>query len=596
MTPSAYTPDEPNPCHSEDPPSDQQSAAALPPRTSLTTGTNTLDPVQHDLCVAVDLLKRLTAAATLDELVEGVVDFVMEWMGCEAIAVRLKEDCDFPFYVTRGFDDAWVEAENSLCCFDENGWPITDEHGQPVLQCVCGSIIQRRFSTNSDACTAAGSFVTNDVDAFLSSCPGKDLPVDLRGRCVERGYKSIAIIPLRRGSETIGVLHLCDHRRDAFAQPIVAVLEELGENLATLIAQHQALATAQRSERSYRDLIENADALVIRLDPEGNIRFCNRFAEEFFGYRREELVGRPALGTIIPEREGSGRDLAAMMRDILTDPERFRLNENENITRDGRRVWLMWSNRPLYDASGGFRELLSVGTDVSRYRHTEQELLDRQTHLRSLATQLVLGEERERRRLADGLHEDAAQVLAYCKMQAAELLQCSLDPKAQKLASGLDASLLQVMQRLRDVSFELSPSALYRLGLIRAVQVLANHVMGRTELQVSVRERGEELSLSQELQIALYQAVRELLNNAVQHSGAATATITVAASDGTVVVEVTDDGKGFDPSELKTLTAEGQYGLFSLQERIEHLQGRLLISSSPDSGTRVTIQIPLSNH
>jgi len=127
-------------------------------------------------------------------------------------------------------------------------------------------------------------------------------------------------------------------------------------------------------EISYRELVQSANTIVLRWDLQGRVTFLNDFGLEFFGFRHDELVGRSVVGTIVPETETSGRDLAQMIAELLQHPDRYVNNENENMRRDGERVWVTWRNRTLHDATGRVRELLSIGIDTSERKRAEEAL------------------------------------------------------------------------------------------------------------------------------------------------------------------------------------------------------------------------------
>jgi len=138
----------------------------------------------------------------------------------------------------------------------------------------------------------------------------------------------------------------------------------------------QAEDAFQESEENYRELVGNANSIILRSDWEGNITYFNEFAERFFGYSREEVVGRKAIGTIIPESDSSGRDLVAMLDDLLRRPEEYRTNAHQNICKDGRLVWISWTNKAIYNENGDLAELLCIGTDISQLKHAEESLLE----------------------------------------------------------------------------------------------------------------------------------------------------------------------------------------------------------------------------
>src|SRR5262245_11947879 len=119
------------------------------------------------------------------------------------------------------------------------------------------------------------------------------------------------------------------------------------------------LARLREAERVYREIVDRPNAIVLRWDPEGRIIFMNEFGQRLFGYTQEELVGRSVLELIVPNTESSGRDLVAMIHDLLRHPERYVANENENMGRDGTRLWITWRNTPIVDAQGRLVEILS---------------------------------------------------------------------------------------------------------------------------------------------------------------------------------------------------------------------------------------------
>ena len=104
------------------------------------------------------------------------------------------------------------------------------------------------------------------------------------------------------------------------------------------------LARLEAAERAYREIVNRTNAIVLRWDPEGRIVFMNDFGQRLFGYAEEELIGRSVLDLIVPDKESTGRDLVAMIRDLLAHPERYESNENENVGRDGQRLWITWRN------------------------------------------------------------------------------------------------------------------------------------------------------------------------------------------------------------------------------------------------------------
>ncbi|MHC1729067.1 MAG: PAS domain S-box protein [Syntrophobacteraceae bacterium] len=130
----------------------------------------------------------------------------------------------------------------------------------------------------------------------------------------------------------------------------------------------------RRSEEKYRELVENANCIITRLSLDGSITFFNEFAQEFFGYTEEEILGRHVIGTIVPERDLAADDLRTMFEGVLRNPEQHASHENENMLKNGDRVWIMWANKALFDEQGNVCGILGIGTDITARKNAEDAL------------------------------------------------------------------------------------------------------------------------------------------------------------------------------------------------------------------------------
>ncbi len=108
----------------------------------------------------------------------------------------------------------------------------------------------------------------------------------------------------------------------------------------------------RHEERICWEIVEAVNSVILRWDTDLKVTFINRFAQEFFGFTSDEILGKSLLGTIVPATSTGGSDLAAMIRGIVRHPEQFVNNENENMRHDGTRVWISWTNRAIMDKQG----------------------------------------------------------------------------------------------------------------------------------------------------------------------------------------------------------------------------------------------------
>ncbi len=176
----------------------------------------------------------------------------------------------------------------------------------------------------------------------------------------------------------------------------MAIFDEIGEIVEyqsvgrDITEMKQAEEALRQSEEKYRELVELANTVILKMDLSGSITFFNEFAEGFFGYTEEEILGHSVVGTIVPTTESSGRDMQELIANVCSHTEQYQLHENENITRDGRRVWMRWTNRRIPDDAGRTTGILSIGVDITELKRIEEQLKVSEKRFRELAEMLPL--------------------------------------------------------------------------------------------------------------------------------------------------------------------------------------------------------------
>ncbi|MBF0508859.1 MAG: PAS domain S-box protein [Deltaproteobacteria bacterium] len=212
-----------------------------------------------------------------------------------------------------------------------------------------------------------------------------------RKAAMQRHYVSSVALPLKRDNRVFGALNVYAGEPDAFGDEEVRLLTELADDLAygiTALRAHveheQAEERLVESERKYRELVEHACSIILRWTREGKITFLNEFGQEFFGYSYEEIIGRHVIGTIVPIKDNTGRDLGPLMDRILADPKAFEQNVNENMRRNGEHVLIAWTNKIVPDDQGNIVEVLSIGMDITELKQAQDELKERNEELRAI--------------------------------------------------------------------------------------------------------------------------------------------------------------------------------------------------------------------
>nr|MDZ8039034.1 PAS domain S-box protein [Nostoc sp. CreGUA01] len=200
-------------------------------------------------------------------------------------------------------------------------------------------------------------------------------------------------------------------RLSDYSETLERKVEEQTQALQQEIAERQQTEAALRqSEANYRNLLQTANSVIIRYDPQGRIHYINDYGVKLLGYEEHQILGRTLFETIIPEAELSGRDVRPFVHDLLRNPQSYPQGEGENLCRDGRRVWVAWSNQAIFNEQGDVVEILSVGNDTTQRRQAEEALQRSEAKFRTIFENSQVGIYRTR--TDDGLILNANQRFA----------------------------------------------------------------------------------------------------------------------------------------------------------------------------------------
>jgi len=264
-------------------------------------------------------------------------------------------------------------------------------------------------------------------------------------------------------------------------------------------------------------------------------------------------------------------------------------SEQTDIQCDGRTFTLTFA--PVVDAN----YVNVYGLDVTQRKQAEQKLLDYQSQLKSLASQLTLAEERERRRIAVELHDRIGQSLAISKVKL-DGQRHSISPTDKgEVLEDVCSLLGQAIADVRSLTFDLSSPILHELGLEAAVAAwIAEEIEQKYDITVELEVDKKPKPLDDDIGSLLFRDVRELLFNVVKHSQATKVKVSIRRIGERISISVEDNGMGFVPAEVTAkAVGKGGFGLFSIRERLEQFGGHLQIESAPGGGCKVTMIAPL---
>jgi PAS domain S-box-containing protein len=408
---------------------------------------------------------------------------------------------------------------------------------------------------------------------------------------------------------------------------VVAKVRMLNQRLRQEVMERRlAQSNMRQSEAKYRELVDNASVIILRLTPDGKITYFNEFAEAFFGYKARDLLGRHVIGTIVPEMErDSRRDLSDMVATILADPLRYAENENENMTRDGRRVYMHWSNRVIVDVDGHPTGLLCIAHDITARHLLELELAQYRGSLeeqvRERTTELVAARQEAEHLarvksefLANMSHEIRTPLNGVLGFAQIGLRQSDGPSKARDAFTRIIESGKLLLGVINDI-LDFSKLDAGQLKVENVPYSIAQILDASLELlSERAREKGVELRLERALglpedalgdPLRLQQVLVNLLSNAVKFTERGWVVLSAAIVTGELLFTVRDTGIGmtveqqadlFNPFSQADSSTTRRYGGTGLglaisQQLMERMGGTIEVESEVGIGSVFRVRL-----
>jgi PAS domain S-box-containing protein len=357
------------------------------------------------------------------------------------------------------------------------------------------------------------------------------------------------------------------------------------------------------SEKKYRELVEHANSIIIKMDLKGNITFFNEYAQKFFGYTASEIMRKNVVGTIVPLK------LRDMILDIPKNPAKYQVNENENIRKDGRVLWVSWSNKPILDSKGNSVGTIAIGHDITERKQMEERFLQAEK-LRAL------GE------MAGGVAHDFNNFLAAI-LGRAELMKLNITGHGGKdrrsstrhLLNGLDviaraaSDAAETVRRIQEFTRIKPQKEFVPINLNQLVKEVLELV--RPRWKDESESRGIKFTIREELKAyrpvaGIPSELREVLINLVINALDAMPfggrlTIRTKTNGHANCVSVEDTGIGipegqqrkvFDPFFTTKGPKSSGLGLSVSYRIIERHGGEISLSSEEGKGATVRVKLP----
>ena len=375
---------------------------------------------------------------------------------------------------------------------------------------------------------------------------------------------------------------------DAASEGLYSALEEIR---VAHVELQRARDEAESERQRYHELFDSAPDGYLITDQYGKILELNRVAARMLNITSGYIIGKPMIVYLSsPDRKTFFRAIGDLLK-------RNQIETECTLTLMPRQQAPPIDVHCRAAAVRGWNTVLTsirwLMRDVTSAKRIQAELTASREQLKALAAEAAQAEDRERRRIAEGVHDNAVQTLALASMTLSSALRGIPEPQAATVREGVRL-VSHAIEELRTLIFDLAPPVLYELGLGPAVEWLADQFERRHGMAIEVRNDVPASLLPIHWRVPLFQSVRELLINALKHAHATRIAVTVRPSSRGIRISVIDNGRGIALINLRKPDAHVGFGLFSLRNRLEHLGGRVRIRSAPNRGTCIKLLVPLS--
>lgn len=392
------------------------------------------------------LLRLLSRGGEMHALMREITGFMKEWSQCDAVGVRLADGEDFPYFETRGFPAKFVAAENHLCLQDATGRLVREPCGDPVLECMCGTVLRGRGDPSKPFFTAKGSFLSNHTSQLLATTSERDRQSRTRNRCNGEGYQSVLLIPLKVGEQTFGLLQFNHRAKGKFTPRTLRFLEEVADIIALSIGQQNAQQRLAKNEVHYRQIVETADEGILTLDAEGRFSYLNARSAAILGISAEAAKGRAMDDFLVPEDRDEHRQRMQETRAGQSSKYQVRFRRH-----DGDVGWCLVSARPNVGPDGTFLGSFAMISDITDRVQAEEALRTSEARYRSLFEHMLNGMALCQMEFVNGEPRDFTYVMVNATFESLTGLRDAVGKRVTELIPGIyesDRELFHIYGRV----------------------------------------------------------------------------------------------------------------------------------------------------
>lgn len=413
-----------------------------------------------------------------------------------------------------------------------------------------------------------------------------------RHLCDECSHASL-IQPIVIQGHTSGEIRVCyvEEKPESDEGPFLIeernLINAISKRIGWIVERKQADDEIKLLKEKYEDLYYNAPTMNLSLDSNKIIVECNNTILNKLGYTKGEFIGK-ALKYFLTEESA-----AKMNKDfpkLLMNGKIFG-RDRQFVTKNGKIIDVIVNATIEYDEHHNPIKTRASFEDITKLKRTE-----RLVH--NLSQMLIQAQEQERKLISCELHDGIAQNLSTLKLQCRLIFkeQSALSDEIKDHLTDMNKLIDLTVRDVRDLAYNLRPPDLDYLGLVDSLKSFCEEISIKNDINIDFQTAGiHELTLTSDMKINLYRLVQEGLNNIKKHAAATNAVIKLIGAYPYIILRIEDNGKGFDVKKTKySKVHEKRMGLWGMVERVNLLQGNMLIHSQLNKGTEIVIKLPLS--
>jgi len=355
-----------------------------------------------------------------------------------------------------------------------------------------------------------------------------------------------------------------------------------------------------QSEERFLQISEHASEFYWEVDSKGTFTYLSPVIEKILHVKPNDIIGEINYKELFQLELKKGKTsvivISFLDNSSFNDCE-IKLNvKNKNI------IWLSVSGFSVFDKDGKFFGFRGVCYDITTRKLTEialkksvKQIRNYQKKLKNLNTEITLIEEKERRRIAENLHDSLGQTLSLAFMKLSTVTSEKFSPSVSKVINETSSLLNKAISESRTLTYDLSPPILYELGLIPAFKWKLEQIQNKYGIETVLNGENLKIDIQKEFNIFLYRIMTELLNNILKHAKANLIELEIRKDKKFYYITVQDNGVGFKRQPKIKATSKGGFGLLSITERLDSIKGHLKIESEIGKGTKATVVIPNSD-